>query len=109
MLGSEYCFSVRAHDKAGNVSGWSAAKCSAIPLDDRALAASKGWKKLTGKAFLNGTRDAGVCKGKTLTKKGALAGRAVLYVDKGKGFGTINVLYNGKVVKKISLASTQTG
>ena len=38
--------------------------------------------------------------------KGALAGRAVLYVDKGKGFGTVKVLYNGKVVKTISLASS---
>ena len=63
--------------------------------------------KLTGKAFLNGTAMQASAKGKTLTKKGAIAGRAVLYVDKGKGFGTINVLYNGKVVKKISLASTK--
>ena len=105
--GYEYCFSARAHDKAGNVSGWSAAKCSAIPLDDRAFAASTGWKKLTGKAFLNGTVMQTAAKGKALTMKGATAGRAVLYVDKGKGFGTINVLYNGKVVKKISLASTK--
>jgi hypothetical protein len=105
-LGYEYCFSARAHDMAGNVSRWSAAKCSAIPLDDRALAASTGWKKLTGKAFLYGTARQATAKGKTLMIKGALSGRAVLYVDKGKGFGTVKVLYNGKVVKTISLAST---
>ena len=106
--GYEYCFSVRAHDKAGNVSGYSATKCIALPLDDRALAASAGWKKITGKAFYLGTAMQTAAKGKTLTRKGAVAGRAVLYVDKGKGFGTLNVLYNGKVVKKISLASTKT-
>ena len=106
--GFEYCFSVRARDKAGNLSGYSATKCTALPLDDRALVASGGWKKLTGKAFYLGTAMQAAANGKTLTRKGAIAGRAVLYVDKGKGFGTISVLYNGKVVKKISLASTKT-
>ncbi|MFL5757243.1 MAG: PKD domain-containing protein [Chloroflexota bacterium] len=105
--GYEYCFSVRSQDKAGNVSGYGATKCTAIPLDDRSLAASAGWKKLTGKTFFLGTAMQAAANGKTLTRKGATAGRAVLYVDKGKGFGTITVLYNGKVVKKISLASTR--
>ena len=106
-LGYEYCFSSQAFDAAGNVSGWSAAKCTALPLDDRALTASAGWKKLTGKNFLNSTAMQALAKGKTLTKKGAIAGRAVLYVDKGKGFGSVVVLYNGKVVKTISLAATK--
>ena len=106
--GYEYCFSVRARDKAGNVSGYSAKKCTALPLDDRALAASAGWKKLTGKAFYLGTAMQATAKGKTLTRKGAVAGRAVLYVDKGKGFGSVAVLYNGKIVKTVSLASTKT-
>jgi hypothetical protein len=36
-----------------------------------------------------------------------MAGRAVLVVDKGKGFGTVTVLYNGKAVKSISLSATK--
>jgi hypothetical protein len=106
--GYEYCFSVRAHDKAGNVGGWSAAKCTALPLDDRSLAASSGWKRLSSKSFYLGTAMQTTAKGKTLTRRGAIKGRSVLIVDEGKGFGTINVLYNGRVVKKISLAATRT-
>jgi len=106
--GYEYCFSVRARDQAGNTSAYSSAKCTAIPLDDRSLTASSGWKKLSSKAFYLGTSMQSTASGKTLTRKGAIAGRAVLIVDEGKGFGTINVLYNGKIVKKISLAATRT-
>jgi hypothetical protein len=32
----------------------------------------------------------------------------VLYVDKGKGFGSVGIYYNGKLVKTISLAATKT-
>jgi hypothetical protein len=108
LLGSEYCFSVRARDHAGNVSGFTANKCAAIPLDDRSLAASAGWKNLKGKAFFNGTARSTLKKGATLTRKGAIKGRAALVVDKGRNFGTIAVLYNGKVVKTFSLAATRT-
>lgn len=35
--GQTACFSTRAADAAGNVSGWSAATCTSVALDDRAL------------------------------------------------------------------------
>lgn len=106
--GYEYCFSVRARDHAGNVSGWTAQKCAAIPLDDRSLSASSGWKNITGSAFYLGTARQTAKKGVTLTRKGAIAGRAVLILDRGKNFGSIAVLYNGKVVKTFSLSYTKT-
>lgn len=106
--GNEYCFVTRARDGAGNVGAWSAARCTAIPLDDRALAASSGWKKVAASPAYGHTLMQAKASGKTLTRKGAGAGRAVLYVATGKGYGSLVVLYNGKVVKKLSLAATQT-
>jgi hypothetical protein len=106
--GSEYCFQVRAKDWAGNVSGWSKSRCTAIPLDDRAMSASSGWKKLSARSFYSGTAMQATSKGRTLTRKGAATGRAVLLVDEGKGYGAVDVLYNGKVVKTLSLVATRT-
>ncbi len=106
--GYEYCFSVRARDHVGNVSGWSAARCTALPLDDRALAASAGWSKVTATSFYNATAMQTSSKGRTLTRTGAIAGRIALIVDEGTGFGTITIAYNGKVIKSLSLAATRT-
>jgi len=41
--GSQYCFSVRARDRAGNVGPWGAERCTSMALDDRSLSASSGW------------------------------------------------------------------
>ena len=107
-LGSEYCFSARSRDGAGNVSGWTARRCTALPLDDRSLAASGGWTKLSSKSFYAGTALRSSAKGATLTRTGAVPGRAGLVVARGKGYGSIAVLYNGKTVKTISLSARST-
>jgi hypothetical protein len=67
---------------------------------------SKGWIHEIGGAYLKGTATTTTIKGKKLTYRGVPAGRAALVVSKGRGFGTIVVSYNGKVVKRISLAGT---
>jgi hypothetical protein len=106
--GALYCFSVRARDAAGNVSGWSAERCTAKPLDDRALTSKGAWTKGKGKAFYAGTIATAKAKGASLTRAGALPGRVALVVTKGKAFGAVGVFYNGKLVKKVSLAATRT-
>ncbi len=103
--GMETCLSVRARDAAGNTSAWSADKCSARPLDDRALLAKGAWAKTKGKAFYAGTARTAKAKGATLTRSGARAGRVALVVSKGKGFGKVGVLYNGKLVKTVDLSA----
>ena len=50
--GYRYCFAVRARDKVGNVSAWSSVACTTIPIDDRALTASKGWNRATGSGWI---------------------------------------------------------
>jgi Bacterial Ig-like domain (group 3) len=106
--GTLQCISVRARDAAGNVSAWSADRCTARPLDDRSLAAKGKWNKAKANAFYSGTISAAKAKGATLTRTGAAAGRVAVIVSKGKGYGTIGVLYNGKLVKRVNLSAKRT-
>lgn len=54
-IGSTYCYSVRAVDNAGRVGPWSTSRCTARPLDDRAMTASAGWSRNLSSNFYLGT------------------------------------------------------
>jgi hypothetical protein len=67
--GYEYCVSVRAKDKLGNVGQWSTDRCFSRPLDDRSLTlASTGWTRATGSTFYYGTTTQTTAYGKSLTR-----------------------------------------
>jgi hypothetical protein len=53
--GQTACFSVRSHDAAGNVSAWTAQRCTAVALDDRAMTGSSGTSRITGARYFRGT------------------------------------------------------
>jgi hypothetical protein len=106
--GYDYCFRVRARDAAGNASNWSTQRCTAIPLDDRSLTVSSGWRRLTGAAFFAGTMTQSATVGSTLTRTGVRRGRVALVATRAPGFGTVSVFYNGTFIKKISLAYSTT-
>ena len=106
--GALYCFSTRARDAAGNVSGWSAERCTARPLDDRALTTKGAWTRAKGKAYYGGTITSAKAKGATLTRSGAQSGRVALVAAKGKGYGKVGVYYNGQLVKTVDLSAKRT-
>jgi hypothetical protein len=53
--GIVYCVSVLAHDVEGFVSMRGTGGCVVSPLDDRAFAASRAWKRLSGDEYLHST------------------------------------------------------
>ena len=53
--GQTACFSVRSHDAAGNVSAWTAQRCTAVAVDDRAMTTSAGTRRITGARYFRGT------------------------------------------------------
>ena len=108
VAGAETCISVRARDAAGNLSAWSADRCSARPLDDRALTAKGAWTKTKGKSLYARTARTAKVKGATLTRSGSLAGRVSLSASKGKGNGKVGVYYNGKLVKTVDLSAKRS-
>jgi hypothetical protein len=67
--GYEYCASVRAKDKLGNVGAWSAERCFSRPLDDRSMTlATTGWARGTSTRFYYGTDTQTTLIGKALTR-----------------------------------------
>lgn len=49
VVGWTYCFKVRATDQAGNVSGFSTERCTAIPLPAASMKIERGnWNKIAG-------------------------------------------------------------
>ena len=107
--GFTYCLSVRASDKAGNLSNWSAERCTAIAQDDRALTAStSGWTRGTNTAYYAGTITSTTTKNAVLTRSNLQAKRLALVATRCPGCGTVGVYWNGTLIKQISLNSTTT-
>ena len=104
--GYTYCLSVRARDRAGNLSGWSAERCTAVALDDRAMAASTGWARGTGSGYYAGTITSAVRSGVTLKRTGVVARRIALIATTCAACGEVRVYWNGTLVKRLDLART---
>ena len=66
-LGYRYCFAVRATDLGGNVSGWSAARCTTTPYDERSLTSSSGWTRGAPTGWIARTSTTTKARGASLT------------------------------------------
>jgi hypothetical protein len=101
--GYTYCFHIRAVDKAGNVSAYSSARCTAAPLDDGALAASSGWTRATGRAYWNGTITKSTLLHKALRRTTAQLDRVGVVATRCGTCGVVGVYINGVLIGKINL------
>ena len=106
--GTAVCFGVRARDAAGNVTPWSAAACTAAPLDDAALRASAGWTRGTGTAFYRGTYSSARSAGATLSLPDVRARRLVLVAATCAACGDVGIFVDGVLVGRMSLSSPTT-
>lgn len=104
--GVEACFSVRARDVAGNVSAWSAERCTSAALDERALSRSAGWTSLASSSAYRGTLLRSTSSGRTLTLPGAPLRRSVLVAMTCPTCGSVEVWYDTTRVATISLVSS---
>jgi 4-hydroxy-3-methylbut-2-en-1-yl diphosphate synthase IspG/GcpE len=94
--GTEYCYSARAHDSAGNASPWSAERCSAVPLDDRSLrAVSPGWTRQALSTAYAGTITETHRRGATLRLQSAHFDRLALVVVECPHCGRLGIDLNG--------------
>jgi len=112
--GSTYCYSTRARDAAGNLSAWSATRCSARALDDRALKAGSGWTRKTSKkstgatGYYGKTYTASTRAGAVLTRTGVQTDRLALVATRCKACGTVGVYLNGKRLATVNLKAKTT-
>ena len=107
--GHEYCVSERARDNAGNLSGWSPERCTAVPLDDRALHAStSGWTRATSSRYYLGTYTRTTQQGATLTLPNAQLDRLALVVTTCPSCGHVAIYLNGHYFTRVSTYSATT-
>jgi hypothetical protein len=106
--GYEYCVSVRAKDKFGNVGQWSAERCFSRPLDDRSMtAATTGWTRATGSAFYYGTTTQTTAYGKALTRT-VQGKRFFLLATRCPTCGSVAVYAGNRYLTTINLAYSTT-
>ncbi|NUR97893.1 MAG: choice-of-anchor D domain-containing protein [Kribbellaceae bacterium] len=106
--GYEYCFSVRAKDKLGNVGDWSAERCFSRPLDDRSLSmATTGWARGSSSKFYYGTDTQTTASGKALTRT-VQGKRFFLIATRCPSCGTVAVYAGNKLLTTLNLAYPTT-
>jgi outer membrane protein assembly factor BamB len=102
------CLSVRARDRVGNVSGWSAPRCVTGLTDDRQLRASRAWFRGSSTSDFDETFTGTSKRGATLRLRHVDPGRVAVSAIVCGSCGSIRVGF-GKVSKTFSLRSSLTG
>jgi hypothetical protein len=108
LPGSTYCFDARARDKALNISSWSPTRCTALPLDDRSLAASSGWARRSDPATYLGTYTHTTLHNASLKVNGVRFKKLGLVATTCPGCGLVNVYFGSTFVRQLSLAASAT-
>jgi len=105
--GFQYCFSTRARDVAGDVGGWSAQRCTAVALDDRAMDATSGWIRGTSTAYAYGTWSWAAHSAVSLSLGAAQGRRVVLVATTCPTCGSVDVYHAGIRLGPVSLYSAK--
>ncbi len=106
--GSTSCVAARSRDVAGNVSTWTAERCTAVPADDSIAAKSSGWSRATSSAYYRGSTLMTKTQGSKLTLANVRARRIALVASTGPGNGKVEVYWRGARIGTWSLASATT-
>jgi hypothetical protein len=104
--GWNYCYSVRAHNRAGQSSKWSVARCVARPLDDTSLSVSAGWARQSSAAYYGGSLLSTSRLNATVSRSGAVIDRVGLVATTCPNCGTVGVYVNGGLFRTVRLTST---
>jgi hypothetical protein len=109
QAGYDYCWSVRATDTADNTGAWSAPRCTAVALDDRALATSaSGWHRGSGSAYYEHTVTTASRKGAVLHRTGATLDRVGVVATTCPTCGAIAVYVGRTRIGTVNLHAAAT-
>lgn len=107
-VGTQYCFEVRAHDRAGNISRWSAQRCVARALDDRALrTVTGGWSRPRSSRYYASTYTSTYAHNAKLALSSVTASRIALLATVCRGCGEVRAYIGGHYVATINLRSSR--
>jgi hypothetical protein len=97
VAGTSYCFEVRARDNAGNLSAFSAKKCTMIPVDDKTMAASGSWTRKSGQAGAwLGTLSVATAHGASLKLLNVHTRQVGIMVKTCPGCGEVQILFGSQ-------------
>lgn len=104
--GHTYCVSVRARNRAGQLSAWTGSRCLTRALDDRRLTTvTAGWRARTHSRNYAGTFLSSSTRGATLSKAGAKVARIGVVATMCRPCGVIAVRIDGKWVGQVDLSA----
>lgn len=109
VSGGQVCFAVRARDLVGHVSPWSPMRCTALPVDDRALHRSATGTQLQSVAGAIGGTVTRLTAGGTLQMTSQVDRHLGLCVYAGPGQGTVDVYVGTIRVARVSTAASTWG
>lgn len=102
--GTTYCFAERLRDGAGNLSTFSAQRCTATPIDDRDLDRSGRWRRKRDMGFYARTYSLTRTRGAALRL--AVEGEAfALLASTCPDCGKVKVFLGSELLRRISLTS----
>jgi hypothetical protein len=101
--GRTYCFEVRARDAHANYGAFTAPRCTTTPLDDRAEAIAKGFKRAKAASSYLGTYTIAKKKNAVMSIQQVKASRIAILVTKVAKGGKIQVSFAGKKLGTFSL------
>jgi hypothetical protein len=106
--GYEYCVRVRAYGLFGNVGDWSAPRCTARLLDDRAMAGGSGWARGTARGYYYGTYPSSKTLGASLTRTGTTVNRVGILATTCATCGSVYVYVGNTLVATFNLYASST-
>ena len=107
--GYEYCLSVRARDTVGNVSAWSSERCTAMPLDDRAMVrTTAGWSQVASVGTYANTTTVTTSRGAALARPSAQGRRFAVVATTCPTCGSLDVFLGSTRIGSVSLVAPTT-
>lgn len=106
--GDTDCFRVRATDASGTIGPWSPERCVSLPLDDRAMTASKGWKRTKSSSAYNSTLTTARSARRTLSGAIVRVARVGVVATTCRSCGKVTVKIGTKTIGTINLRSATT-
>ena len=107
-LGYTYCVQAQTRDLSGNPSAWSGSTCTTRPLDDRALAAGRGWTRKTSGHYYKFTFTKTSTKGRVLSFAKARARHIAVVAATCTTCGAVRVYIGTRYVGTVSLRASAT-
>ncbi|MGZ5416775.1 MAG: InlB B-repeat-containing protein [Nocardioides sp.] len=103
-----HTFAAFARDAVGNDDVTAATRTFTMPLNNKDLNHSRGWKKGKGSGHFLSTYSSTTKKGAALSTSSSAIKQVALVVTKGKGYGVVKVYLGTKLLKKVSLSAKRT-